>query len=429
RKAEAERVAKLEEERKAEAQRIAKLEEERRLQSVRAAELAQEREAARMKADEEIRRLREEKAALEQKLALEQKQAAAQKLALEQKQAADKFAVKAAEMKTEQAVAAVPVVTLKPAAPAPVAAARALPPLEKREVAAVPAVPPSPAAGARSLSRLEPAAGDSDLTSGGNRAEAFLEGIMKHHRPQGTAAPKNAVKTPAVPAPQAAKAVSQAAMPSSVRPQVPVVETPRLRNAPAAAAPTGRAVSLETLLEQSGVRGAVFQPMQQSGAEASRQWSLGRLSGLYEQMPAAGQPFDRLTQDYVGRYRDDCPQHLTVKMGNPEQTPAGVVSSGTLSCAMPGNAYETSMLFVQSGSGFAAILHSGNPSDAAQVKSLGDNIFYTLSSSAGLSPLPAAAAASAAPQAQYDARRTVMSPEPPVSAAQPSGEFNTVVIE
>jgi len=419
RKAEAERVAKLEVERKAEAERIAKLEEERRLQAERTAVLAQERDAARLKAEAEIRALREEKAALEQKLALEQKQAAEQKRAAQQQ--AEATLQKA--MAAQQPASAPRAVMAKPSAqPAAV-----LPPLEKRDIAVVPAVPPLPAANARSLSRLEPAAGASDLTSGGNRAEAFLEGIMKHHRPQGAPAPKAAVPQPAVKTP-----VVPALQPAA-RPQAPAVEQPALRGT-AAPAQTGRAVSLETLLEQSGVRGAVFQPMQQSGGEASRQWTLGRLSGLYEQMPAAGQSFDRLAQDYIGRYRDDCPQNLTVKLGAAEQTPAGTVANGTLSCSMPGNAYETSMLFVQSGASFAAILHSGNPSDAAQVKSLGDNIFYTLSSSAGLSPLPAAPAAPVrAAMPKEDTRRSVMSPEPPVSAIplapQTSDEFETVVVQ
>lgn len=421
RKAEAERIAKLEAERKAEAERIAKLEEERRLQAERTAALAQERDAARLKAEAEIRALREEKAALEQKLALEQKQAAEQKLAA-QKQA-ELTLQKAMAAQQPAAVSPRVAVMAKPAAQP----ASALPPLEKREVAVVPAVPPSPAANARNLSRLEPAAGASDLTSGGNRAEAFLEGIMKHHRPQGAPAPKAAVPQPAVKTP-----VAPALQPVA-RPQAPAVEQPALRGM-AAPAQTGRAVSLETLLEQSGVRGAVFQPMQQSGGEASRQWTLGRLSGLYEQMPAAGQSFDRLAQDYIGRYRDDCPQNLTVKLGPAEQTPAGTVANGTLSCSMPGNTYETSMLFVQSGASFAAILHSGNPSDAAQVKSLGDNIFYTLSSSAGLSPLPAAPAAPVrAAMPKEDTRRSVMSPEPPVSAIplapQTSDEFETVVVQ
>ncbi len=418
RKAEADRVAKLEAERKAEAERIAKLEEERRLQAERTAVLAQERDAARLKAEAEIRALREEKAALEQKLALEQKQAAEQKRAAQQAEATLQKA-----MAAQQPASAPRAVMAESSAQS----AAVLPPLEKRDVAVVPAVPPSPAANARSLSRLEPAAGASDLTSGGNRAEAFLEGIMKHHRPQGAPAPKAVVPQPAVKTP-----VAPALQPAA-RPQAPAVEQPALRGT-AVPAQTGRAVSLETLLEQSGVRGAVFQPMQQSGGEASRQWTLGRLSGLYEQMPAAGQSFDRLAQDYIGRYRDDCPQNLTVKLGAAEQTPAGTVANGTLSCSMPGNAYETSMLFVQSGASFAAILHSGNPSDAAQVKSLGDNIFYTLSSSAGLSPLPAAPAAPVrAAMPKEDIRRSVMSPEPPVSAIplapQTSDEFETVVVQ
>jgi len=233
-----------------------------------------------------------------------------------------------------------------------------------------------------------------------------------------------------------------AAAPVAVAPVQPAA--PAMRNIPAQVpANAARAVTLETLLEQSGVRGAVFEPVQQTGAEISRQWAVGRLSGLYEQMPAKGQPFGVLAQDYIARYQEDCPGQLAVHLGQGEQTPAGVVAAGTLSCSMPGNSYDTSLVFVQSGVQFAALLHSGNPSDAAQVKSVGDNIFYALSTSAGLSPLPSMAAAPApatpAP-AMQQAQRAVMSPEPPATAAPlrfnigstpvaTSDEFETIVIQ
>jgi len=448
RKAEAARLAKLEQERKAEAARLAKLEqeraaqlakleEERQAEARRAAALKAERDAARQQAEQEIRILREEKAVLEKKLA------------------------------TRNAVTTTH---------APV---RQMPPLETRMVDTVRAVPPAPPTRAAKLAAIETAAGSDEIfpapivshrgpasatprqmmaqvSSGGNRAEAFLDNIMQHHRPQGAAkpvakapvqqkppvqqksmvaAPYRVVPTPAAPAPVVAAPVLAA----PAKPAAPAV-----RNIPAAVpAKAARAVTLETLLEQSGVRGALFEPAQQTGGEISRQWAVGRLSGLYEQMPANGQPFDMLAQDYIARYHEDCPSRLSVDLGQAEQTPAGVVAAGTLSCSMDGNSYETSMVFVQSGAQFAALLHSGNPSDAAQVKSVGDNIFYTLSSSAGLSPLPSMGGVTAAPAAALPAampvQRTVMSPEPPSSAmprfnigsasAATSDEFETIVVQ
>lgn len=444
RKAEAERLAKLEEERKAEAERLAKLEQAREAETRRAAALKAERDAARQQAEQEIRALREEKAALEKKLAARNAVAAAQ------------------------------------------APARQVQPLETRMVGTVQAVPPAPVTKSAKLAAIETAAGNggemdlfpapvvsqrmpasatprqvtAQVSSGGNRAEAFLDSIMQHHRPQGAAKPAAKAPVPqkpvkampyrAVPAPvSAAPAATAPAVASPVKPadvSLKPAVAPAMRNVPIEAPKkSARAVTLESLLEQSGVRGAVFEPVQQTGGEISRQWAVGRLSGLYEQMPANSQPFSVLAQEYIARYHEDCPSRLSVNLGQAEQTPAGLVAAGTLSCSMEGNSYDTSIVFVQSGAQFAALLHSGNPSDAAQVKSVGDNILYTLSSSAGLSPLPSMESAapslgSAAPvPAAIPVQRTVMSPEPP-SSVQPrfnigsapaaaSDEFETVVIQ
>ncbi|MDP2205696.1 MAG: hypothetical protein Q8K65_05260 [Alphaproteobacteria bacterium] len=428
RRAEAERVAKLEQERKAEAERIAKLEQERASETRRTAELKAEREAARLQAEQEISRLREEKAALEQKLAARADAAVAQ-----------------APTRKLQPVNTYAVDTVRAVPPAPVLNTARLAAIETAagsnesvDVFPAPAVSMSPA---RASGSATPRQITSQVSSGSNRAEAFLDNIMQHHRPQGAAAP--AAKPVMQNAPYRPAAAPVVAAPAAPKPVA--VATPALRNVPAAQpGMSARAVTLETLLEQSGVRGAVFQPVQQSGGELSRQWSVGRLSGLYEQMPARGASFDAQAHDYIARYQEDCPGQLSVKLGNSEQTPAGMVAAGTLSCKMPDNSYDTSMVFVQSGAHFAALLHSGNPSDAAQVKSLGDNIFYALSSSAGLSPLPSMASAPVPAAPVAPARRTVMSPavmspEPPTTAtprfnigsapAAGADEFETVVIQ
>ncbi|MFN7113506.1 MAG: hypothetical protein ACK4PK_04020 [Alphaproteobacteria bacterium] len=425
RKAEAERIAKLEQERKAEAERIAKLEQERASETRRTAELKAEREAARLQAEQEISRLRAEKAALEKKLAARADAAVAQAPA-RKLQPVDTYAVD-----TVRAVPPAPVLNTARLAAIETAAGTN----ESVDVFPAPVVSMSPA---RPSGSATPRQVTAQVSSGGNRAEAFLDNIMQHHRPQGAAAPavKNTPYRPAAP-------VVAAPAPAPAKPAP--VATPALRHVQAAQpAASARAVTLETLLEQSGVRGAVFQPIQQSGGELSRQWSVGRLSGLYEQMPARGASFDAQARDYISRYQEDCPGQLSVKLGNGEQTPAGMVAAGTLSCKMPDNSYDTSMVFVQSGAHFAALLHSGNPSDAAQVKSLGDNIFYALSSSAGLSPLPSMAAAPVPAAPAAPARRSVMSPaimspEPPTAAmprfnigsapAAGADEFETVVIQ
>lgn len=430
RKAEAERVAKLEQERKAEAERIAKLEQERASEMRRSAELKAERDGARQQAEQEISRLRQEKAALEQKLAARADAAVAQAPA-RKLQPVDTYAVD-----TVRAVPPAPVLNTARLAAIETAAGNT----DSVDVFPAPVVSMSPS---RASANATPRQITAQVSSGGNRAEAFLDNIMQHHRPQGTAAPaaKAAHAVQNEPSRPAAPVVTAPATPKPA-----AVATPALRNIPAAQpVAAARAVTLEKLLEQSGVRGAVFQPVTQSGGEISRQWSVGRLSGLYEQMPARGASFDAQARDYIARYQEDCPGQLSVKLGNSEQTPAGMVAAGTLSCKMPDNSYDTSMVFVQSAVHFAALLHSGNPSDAAQVKSLGDNIFYALSSSAGLSPLPSMASAPVpaapvlAPARRTVMSPTVMSPEPPTAAAPrfnfgtapaaSADEFETVVIQ
>lgn len=281
---------------------------------------------------------------------------------------------------------------------------------------------------AHKLAGIVPAAGADDdtpsaLRAGGNSAESFLDSIMQHHRPQGGHKP---VAAPVVTPAESAAAAALSAPAARPVPSAAAQAQPVLRNIPPAAS-TGGAVTLETLLDQAGVRGATFQPMQRTSAtEAYRQWTLGRISGLYEQMPAQGKSFDALANAYVGRYRSDCPKNLTVKIGKGEQTPAGVVANGSLSCTMAGNAYETSMIFVQSGAVFAALLHSGNPADAAQVKSIADNISYILSSSAGLSPIMAPAPATAV---RHDAAGGVRSGTVPGGYARNAGAVRNTAVD
>ena len=437
-KAEQEKIAQLKAEQelaaqqKAEQERIAKLDADRKsAEAARLAKQESDRQAERLRAEQEVARLRTERQALENRLA-------ARVDAVTHGAGKAPAQVHTASLKTAKAQS---MNGIEPA----MGAALAAPAAAHNSAAAVPV-------SQRQVTAQAPSAK-------GNRAEAFLDSIMQHHRPAAPAARPAAPAVTAPAAPAAAARADKAQVQSSNQPS-DLQAQPVLRSLPPSHTGAG-AVTLETLLEQSGVRGAVFQPVQRdAGGDVFRQWSVGRLSGLYEQTSSRGKNFDALTKAYVSRYRDDCPGQLNVKLGNSEQTPAGIVAAGTLSCKMPNNSYETAFVFVQSGADFGALLHSGHPSDAAQVKSVGDNIYYTLSSSAGLSPLtPASAplrapaparvpvtgnaasvyAAEPAARPAYAAPQTggVMSPEPPVSSAPlfstgsaaGSGEFETIVVE
>jgi hypothetical protein len=437
-KAEQEKISQLKAEQelaaqqKAEQERIAKLDADRKsAEAARLAKQESDRQAERLRAEQEVARLRTERQALENRLA-------ARVDAVTHGAGKAPAQVHTASLKTAKAQS---MNGIEPA----MGAALAAPAAAHNSAAAVPV-------SQRQVTAQAPSAK-------GNRAEAFLDSIMQHHRPAAPAARPAAPAVTAPAAPAAAARADKAQVQSSNQPS-DLQAQPVLRSLPPSHTGAG-AVTLETLLEQSGVRGAVFQPVQRdAGGDVFRQWSVGRLSGLYEQTSSRGKNFDALTKAYVSRYRDDCPGQLNVKLGNGEQTPAGIVAAGTLSCKMPNNSYETAFVFVQSGADFGALLHSGHPSDAAQVKSVGDNIYYTLSSSAGLSPLtPASAplhapaparvpvtgnaasvyAAEPAARPAYAAPQTggVMSPEPPVSSAPlfstgsaaGSGEFETIVVE
>jgi len=254
-----------------------------------------------------------------------------------------------------------------------------------------------------------------------NRAESFLDGIMKHHVPAGTA--------PAIGKSQVPPSTPAAALQPPVAPVLASAQKPALMpTATPLAGSEMKDISLETLLNRAGVRGAVFMPATTPGI---RQWSLGSINGMYEELPATRGAFDRAVAKYISRYEHDCPQKLSVQMGRPQKTAAGLTAQGSMHCDMPGNAYSTSMIFVEDADTFGALLHSGQPADLAQVKSLGDNLFYALSASGGI-------AAAAAPVPQV---RTANDFPPPVTeqpamrfnlrgaAPQQADEFETVVVQ
>lgn len=170
----------------------------------------------------------------------------------------------------------------------------------------------------------------------------------------------------------------------------PVVSSPAVSTPVAAerAAPVRRqaaasALSVEQILSRAGIADAIFQPaLEDETGVIVRQWTVGGLSGMYEQMPATAS-FSENKQAYLARYREDCPS-LTMQNGSTGKTETGVYEVASIACPARGNAYSTSFVFWQDGRKFSAVLHSGYESDAPQVRNLADNIGYALSGAGGL---------------------------------------------
>lgn len=241
-----------------------------------------------------------------------------------------------------------------------------------------------------------------------NRAAAFLDRIMSHHRPNGAkaavrtssdaapvfTAPKpvsrklvmttvkttpadlsrieTAAGTPSVPTLRSAP-VMQPVMQDEVSEfPAPVIATP-LNDTPARVTPvrarTSASSSVETILSDAGINDAQF-----TGSEGNtRQWTTNGLSGMYEHTAAQGRSFGENAQGYIARYRGDCSQ-LSVNMGPVQQSASGNFARADISCPIPGNTYTTAMVFWQDGGSFNAVLHSGYPDDGAQVKGIADNV-------------------------------------------------------
>lgn len=161
-----------------------------------------------------------------------------------------------------------------------------------------------------------------------------------------------------------------------IRSTIPA-ELPRLAAAPVARMSGSSPTTLENLLASAGVD-AKFKP----GDGNTRQWVSGSVNGMYEQLPAGD--FTAQAQSYIERYREDCPGGLTINMGQPQTTSAGTFAEANVSCNMTSNSYNTSFVFVQDAKKFSAILHTGYPEDASKVRSIGDNVAYTLGASGGL---------------------------------------------
>ena len=434
-KAKAEMEAKLKAEQDAKAEQAAL--EENMMREKKALTAANEK--ALMQAETEIALLKEEKERLQRALTAEAEAKAKMKAQAE--------TAKLSQVKTDMPVmmevpAQKPVVAArKPAVDAAripgtdmaIAASKIEPAAGTMEVEIF--APPVTATPVTPMPFKAPAAMQAAQPAPVNRAESFLNGVMKHHVSSSTAAAIEKPKMPAVAMPMAQQPMTQqvrAAAPTATmtakKPALMPVATPM-------AGADMKDVTLETLLDQSGVRGAVFAPATTAGI---RQWTVGSINGMYEELPSTQGAFDRAVSKYISRYEADCPKKLSVNMSRPQQTPAGLMAQGSMRCDMPGNAYSTSMIFVEDDATFGAMLHSGQLGDLAQVKSLGDNLYYALSSSGGVAAAPQFAPPKSAAVPQMQPANDFPPPvtEQPAmrfnmrnAAPQQGSDFETVVIQ
>lgn len=304
--------------------------------------------------------------------------------------------------------------------PAPVAppvveaAVNAAPPVVAAPPAPVVAARPAPVVADPAPSRQAQAMSPNPMSS--NRAAAFLDKVMSFHRP-GTAP-----KAEAAPAAPVVKAEIAPTLAADAPIGEPVVEAPaQARRAPLLSVaaevspPTllddnmtpppvsssagasgldasllagietgaGRAaapVSLDKLLPSAGLKAIAYVP----AADANvRQWSSGVLNGMMEKAPATGN-FLAQVQEYLDRYREDCPGQLKTGVGPVQATAAGKSVVAEASCAMPSNAYVSSFVFSEKDGTFNAILHTALPSDAAEAKRAGEKVAAVLRASGGV---------------------------------------------
>lgn len=247
-----------------------------------------------------------------------------------------------------------------------------------------------------------------------NDAKAFLDRIMSYHRPIGS---RYASEPPAAPEPVAAP------LPGPARTAV-------------------ESVTLESLLNGSGMAIDNFIPVEQSPDRILSRWTAGKISGMYEAVAATGS-FEDQVGAYLDRYRQDCNGKLQAHVSPTEASAAGTMAMADIECSVPLNKYVASLLFLQDSNGFNTILHTSYPSEKKAVRNVRDTIVQTLKkSSSGFSapqvirkaPMPVAAEAEAQPQPQPQPHQPLRFNIPaatetaaPVHA--PSDELETVIIQ
>lgn len=205
----------------------------------------------------------------------------------------------------------------------------------------------------------------------------------------------------------------------------PVVAVPAAPKSVAVSTP----VSIEALLKKSGVAGLQFQPAGAGDGEFVRQWTTGNINGMLELTPSTSRDFDGEVQAYLDRYREDCPGDLQVSVGASDATAGGTVAVADVSCTQANNTYTTSFVFVENANGFGSILHTGYPTDAAKIRSIGDNVAYALSTTGGIAAegvsfKKAEAVISATPSFKLNVPK-----EQPAANDSVPDDFETVVIQ
>lgn len=214
------------------------------------------------------------------------------------------------------------------------------------------------------------------LSAGGTEesAEEFLDRIMSYHRPGGA---------PAKITPPAVQPVIQ----KIERPEViqkPVLPPePVLWDKPAVSA--GEKVTLEALLNNSGIAISNFVPVEENPGNIVSKWTSGTIRGMYDQSAATGD-FNTQVSRYIDRYRQDCSGGiLDAHIPSSETSKIGTMVIADIQCDMPSNTYAASFLFLRNDSGFIALLHTGYPSEKAEVRRIRDAIVQTLKASGGFS--------------------------------------------
>ncbi|MDD9900556.1 MAG: hypothetical protein OXT65_06220 [Alphaproteobacteria bacterium] len=266
-----------------------------------------------------------------------------------------------------------------------------------------------------------------------NRAAAFLEKIMAHHRADGVTVDvqddvriaEMAPIVSAVPVAQptlradapvpAALSVDDALSVRDIQPAAGQAEQAIV--APAAIVP--QPVTLEALLDKAELANA-----QVAETDGVKQWTAGNLSGMHEQLPATG-AFTAQVQRYIDRYRADCGESLQVRIGAEVEVPAGRLAQADISCAMKDNSYVSSFVFLQDAATFQGVLHTALPENARAVEQAGQRVADVLSAAGGLHV--AGTAVSGVPSAPYRFHIPAQDTGHAPSAGQ--HDFETVVVQ
>jgi hypothetical protein len=129
-------------------------------------------------------------------------------------------------------------------------------------------------------------------------------------------------------------------------------------------------ITLSAALSKAGLAQVSFIASEGGG---EKRWQSGDLVGSYVVLTPKAQ-LRLQAQEFMKRYEGDCPSALEIKLR--EGVGGSVVADAA--CAAPDNSYVTSFAFVPRVGKVWVIGHSALPAQAAQVKSLSDNVAFVL---------------------------------------------------